>query len=353
MKRRPPRIRPTRRLRFIIPTFLVAALIGVVAASPLLHERSTSQTPTVARKTHVQTAKPKKPKPPAPKHQATMRLPAPARNAWHTYVVHLVLGRTDGTTAHPGALEVWVDGSNKPAIDVKNVNTLQRANGVTQKWMQLWEGDYTRALQKVQVQSFALTRIGRTLKQALRDRPTSIGSSAPGQYYTGSGVNDGPPTVTKMPSRFADQAQIPSSLGGNTARHVPLPTFQIKLTPNYVSPNDGTASNYQAVWVYPRSATTPWISPDSMHHQGRYLLVDPRATDSRGQHGQDEFWLVIERNWPTEFDPLNHGSWGTLLNFHNVAGDVGWDSGSGVSAVALNWERLDKGPSFHLEYIHR
>jgi hypothetical protein len=346
----------------VVASILAAAAIGTVAVADVLQGGGSNATPTVPATTAATTtAKPPprpkprpKPKPkPKPVIQPTLRLPQAARNVWHTYVVHLVLGRTDGTTVRPGSLEVWADGSNKPVINVKHVNTLQRANGVTQKWMQIWEGDYTRALQKVQVQSFVLTRVGSTLKQALADRPVAIGTSAGDQYYTGSGVNLGPPSAIKITSQLASQARIPSSLGGNTSPRVPLPTYQIKLTPNYVSPQDGTASNYQSVWVYPKSPTTPWRSPDSFHRQARYLLVDPRSTDSNGRRGRDEFWLVIERNWPTEFDPREHGSWGTLLNFHNVAGDVGWDSGSGVSAVAFNWEQKDKGPSFHLEYLHQ
>ncbi len=59
---------------------------------------------------------------------------------------------------------------------------------------------------------------------------------------------------------------------------------------------------------------------------------------------------MVERKWPSAFDPSAHGSWGLLLNFHNVAGDVGWDTGSGVSAVALSWAKNRPAPDFHLEY---
>ena len=128
-----------------------------------------------------------------------------------------------------------------------------------------------------------------------------------------------------------------------------LQTWEITLKPSYVSENDGIASNYQAVWVYPKSPTTPYRSPDSHHQQSRYLLLDPRARDSDGRVGRDEWWFVIERNWPTDFDQYEHGAWGTLVNFHNVAGDVGWNTGSPVSALALTWGRTP-APSFALEY---
>ena len=130
----------------------------------------------------------------------------------------------------------------------------------------------------------------------------------------------------------------------------PIVTYEVRLTPNYVSPNDGAASNYQSVWVYPKSPTTPYRSPDSQHQQSRYLLLDPRATDSDGRAGRDEWWFVIERNWPSDFDQNRHGNWGRLVNFHNVAGDVGWDTGSGVSALALDWLTGAPAPQFSLEY---
>ena len=103
-----------------------------------------------------------------------------------------------------------------------------------------------------------------------------------------------------------------------------------------LSPNqDGAASNYQSVWVYPTSPTTPYRSPDSQHQQSRYLLLDPRVSDADGRAGRDEWWFVIERNWPSGFDPQAHGDWGRLVNFHNVAGDVGWDSGEWCFGVGV------------------
>ena len=271
------------------------------------------------------------------------------RDTFHTYVVKFVAGRTDGTTVRPGALTVWADGADTPAINLQQINTLQRYNGVTQKWMQLWEGDYTRGLQQTSTQSFVLTRIGGTLAEAIADRPIATGSNASGQFYTGSGPNLGAPSARAITSRTANQSLIPPSLGGKKSSKARLPTRRVTLTPNWVSPFDGASSNYQNVWVYARSRTTPYRSPDECHCRGRYLLLDPRVTDSDGRAGRDEWWFVIERNWPSSFDPKKHGEWGRLVNFHNVQNDVGWDTGNGVSALALDWVAAP-APQFTLEY---
>jgi hypothetical protein len=149
--------------------------------------------------------------------QNNLPLPPVSRNAWHTYVVHFIAGRTDGTTAHPGAITVWADGANKPVIDLHDINTVQRAKGpdghwYVQRWMQLWEGDYTQNLQAVSTVRLTLTRIGATLQQALADRPTIVGTSVAGQFYSGSGANDGAPSVTRVGSVAAGDKAIPSSL---------------------------------------------------------------------------------------------------------------------------------------------
>ena len=143
-------------------------------------------------------------------------LPTPPRGVFQTYVVHFVAGRTDGTTVRPGALTVWANGSNSPVIALSNINTLQRAGGATQKWMQLWEGDYTQNLPIVARTQFTLTRIGKTLTEALADRPSPLDGSA-GQFYTGTGTNLGPPSARAISSRAAG----PGS--GSTAAPVPAP----------------------------------------------------------------------------------------------------------------------------------
>ncbi len=179
-------------------------------------------------------------------------LPPVTRNAWHTYVVHYIAGRTDGSTVRPGALTVWADGSDTPAINLNNVNTVQRAQGpdgnyYTQRWMQLWEGDYTRNLQSVSTVRLALTRVGNTLAQALADRPAVNGTTVPGQYYSGHGTNAGPPSVTQATPLTAADGAIPPSLGGSgstpptpvvTTSTPPRPTTTTTTTTDYDHDHD-------------------------------------------------------------------------------------------------------------------
>jgi hypothetical protein len=156
-------------------------------------------------------------------HQADTRnmpLPVPTRDRWHTYVIHFVAGRTDGSTPRAGAITVWADGADQPVIARTGINTLQRAKGpdgqwYTQRWMQLWEGDYTSGLQVPATTRIVLTRIGKTLAEAIADRPTLAGTNLAGQYYSGSGPNHGPPSVRQLTPRTAGEALIPSSLLGS------------------------------------------------------------------------------------------------------------------------------------------
>ena len=146
-----------------------------------------------------------------------MPLPMPKRDAWHTYVVRWVAGRTDGSTVRPGSVTVWADGADKPVIQRRNINTVQRATGpdgkqYTQRWMQLWEGDYTSELPVRATTRLALTRIGKTLGEALADRPKLAGTNLAGWRYRGTGANLGPPSARQLPSRLASAARIPPSL---------------------------------------------------------------------------------------------------------------------------------------------
>ena len=145
-----------------------------------------------------------------------IHLPVPTRDTWHTYVVHFIAGRTDGGYPRAGAITVWADGNNTPVADYQNTSNVWRQNdgsGVmrTQRWMTLWEGDYTQNLQVSATQRFTLTRLGRTLAEAIADRPTTRDILG-GHYYDGSGVNLGPPTATRLPDRDPNAARIPSSL---------------------------------------------------------------------------------------------------------------------------------------------
>ena len=138
-------------------------------------------------------------------------LPVPNRDEWHTYVLHWIAGRTDGSTVHPGALTVWDNGTK--VLDLQGINTVQRAtcsdgNTYTQRWMQLWEGDYTSGLQAPSTYRLALTRIGHTLAEAVADQPTVAATNQADEYYSGTGTNYGAPSV--QPAGRADQPIVPT-----------------------------------------------------------------------------------------------------------------------------------------------
>jgi hypothetical protein len=78
--------------------------------------------------------------------------------------------------------------------------------------MSLWEGDYTMDLPETSRVQFALTRIGKTLEEAVDDRPSVAGDNAGAQYYRGEGVNLGPPEADNTGGRSSSAAAIPSSL---------------------------------------------------------------------------------------------------------------------------------------------
>jgi hypothetical protein len=152
--------------------------------------------------------------------------------------------------------------------------------------------------------------------------------------------------------RFGPGSQLSGEIRSALSRLGPdeLATIEIVNQPGWVHRTDAASSNYQMVWAYPTSPTTPYRSPDSHRQITRYMLLDPRYTDSEGRRGQDEWWFVIERNWPSSYPASSHGEWGGHVNFHNVAGDdggIGWAPGvgTGVSSLALNWRPSDPAPS--------
>ena len=130
-----------------------------------------------------------------------------------------------------------------------------------------------------------------------------------------------------------------------------IPTFESRINPGWLSTQDnkpGEPIKLDATggWIYPKSPTTPYRSPGSAREQARYLLLDPRFRDADGRPGHDDWWFIIERLWPSGFDPITNDR---EHNFHNVAGDagnapaapggIGWapNFGSGASSLALDF----------------
>lgn len=201
--------------------------------------------------------------------QLDLDLPVPARDTWQTYVVRWVAGRTDGTTARPGAITVWANGAASPVVDRKNIDTVQKAvgpDGVTyvQKWMQIWEGDYTKDLPVKARSLFALTRVGRTLAEALADRPTMVDGTNTRQSYRGSGVNLGAPSLVRIADRDSGAAAIPASLGGAGAAAPPpappaavVSTPTTPTTPTTTQPKTTTPTTTPTTTTQPKTTTQP------------------------------------------------------------------------------------------------
>ena len=143
-------------------------------------------------------------------------MPVPQRGVWQTYVMHYIAGRNDGTTVRPGEVQIWVNGNDTPVVNRTNINTMQRAKdprGIwrLQRWMQLWEGDYTSGLPVEARQRFVLTRIGHTLDEALADRPT-LEATTLGNYERLEGAAPEPSLVVLPSGRKVTDARIPASL---------------------------------------------------------------------------------------------------------------------------------------------
>lgn len=157
-------------------------------------------------------------------HQLTLQydptkhfpLPQPEHGVWQSMLVHVVFGRTDGTTARPGLVQVWLNGNDVPVVDAPNVNTLQRALNPatkeyqTQQWVQLWEGYYTRSLpetEKINLEH-VIARAGTTVEGALADRP--IRARAWGSVHDPSlGSNYGNSTSVVSTSRTTADFKVP------------------------------------------------------------------------------------------------------------------------------------------------
>lgn len=138
-----------------------------------------------------------------------------------------------------------------------------------------------------------------------------------------------------------------------------LEAYRMECYPGILSDYDARESDFHGGWIYPHSPVTPWADPGTQASIYRHFLLDPRYKDRQGIPGHDEWWFIVERKWvfPDEFDPNNHGMWGRMANWHNVAGDAGpnggvgwsctgWQRCSGVSGLALDWLKGHPAPQF-------
>jgi hypothetical protein len=150
--------------------------------------------------------------------------------ARYDLVIRIVFGRKDASdSAARGATTIWVNGSETPAVDVQNVNTVYD----NQHWLQFWEGVYhpsSRSLGGPGRLQMSATRFGRTLADALRDgtseQPiTDLGTvGCDTVYKQGSGLADlGGARAGGISSWDIASFQLPTSLGGGGAAPEPAP----------------------------------------------------------------------------------------------------------------------------------
>lgn len=135
----------------------------------------------------------------APPAANKILLPVPTRGVVHTYLLRFVAGRTDGTTVRQGEIELYADGALVKKFT--GIDTIQKAvdpaTGKTwvQRWMTIWDGDYTKDLPVPQSTLFSLTGVGRNEASALAEIPVKVTDTLSVQKYRGSGQNDGAPTL--------------------------------------------------------------------------------------------------------------------------------------------------------------
>lgn len=134
-----------------------------------------------------------------------IQLPVVTRDHEHEFRIRWVAGRTDGSTARPGEIDVWADGGLVTSL--RGLNTVQRAQDPTtgQWWTQRWasgpwDGDYTSDLPVKCPESYRPTQIGPTFADAEKTVPTVLNlSPITDQVYRGAGANLGAPTLTVIP----------------------------------------------------------------------------------------------------------------------------------------------------------
>ena len=257
----------------------------------------------------------------------------------------ITLGTVTQTLTGPGSfsrVRAWVGGTGTVTFALAGKTATATKTGSGQEWVEA------------------------PLAVDLDDKPHTVTVTGQGvtifpyQKGTGYGFSDpqpeghGPDAKTDWPVYLDTEATPAPPSPPPPHQEGEIPAFAVRLTPNWVSSQDGAdapTKNYNALWVYPKSPTTPYRSPDAHKQVSRYLLLDPRYKCADGHQGRDEWWFLIERYWPASFNPSQHGKWGREVNFHNVAGDagpsgsggVGWGFGTGVSSLALDW--LSAAPS--------
>lgn len=239
--------------------------------------------------------------------RASMILPKPEDGLWHDWIIRVVFGRTDGSSVRPGELDVWLNGNDTPVISRRNYNT-QSDDPTTwgRYWINLWCGNYhpVSHLTPPSAQSdFTLPRVGKTLFEALADRPTFYGTDAYSIYY-GCGTNYGDTSWERLADFNENAFRVPTSLGGVTPPPPPPPPFM----------NIGAWSSSSNI------NSTSFVSTGDEHSSA---------------------WSTSTQINAAPFGAFHFGSWATSYNINAIPPDLPleeryspWTSALAVNAVS-------------------
>lgn len=206
-----------------------------------------------------------------PNHEWTI-VSSLSKGVWHSLVIRLILGRTDGTVSavgHPnggmGRTRIWVDGSDTP-FDSGNVNNLTNTSGVIQNRLILLDGNYSRDISQESVSSFTAGRWASTLSAALLDSSITKTGEQVANLYDGSGVNLGPSTYTTLTSRQDTDFVLPPSLGGGS-----VPTTPTHLGP-WTTPVQYNSENTVLPPTVTEQHVGPWVTRVE-YNSGAFTLL--------------------------------------------------------------------------------
>jgi hypothetical protein len=297
--------------------------------------------------------------------QKYYQLPTPALDRWHSYTMHVVFGRTDGTTPRPGAVTIWMDGQK--VLDIANVNTLRyghdrNGHGAVQYMVDVWEGGPylfgapCRSIgASVYKSKLVAARFGRTLDEMLADTP----APAAAQWWTSTHIpgqpDYGDSVLTISPSsRTTTDYQLPAEFGGSgsgtpaAAPSAGAPAAQPAPTPTTSSPSAPAAQPVATppAAETPAKATSPAVAATA---DGSVSGGGTSGTPASGRTPAVE-WSGRSYTSPA---PLRRAveqtgsSWEFFLRFHaEAAASLGlrgavWDDQTFYTRAAMRtWQQL-------------
>lgn len=255
----------------------------------------------------------------------TLPLPDPVKGKWFSLTLHVIFGRSDGSTPRAGLVEAWMNGDK--VADSRDqfpggINDIYRntnpANGPVglQQWVQLWQGGpylppgyatssipakygwKTPCLVKTSAtiwkSSTVAARIGPTFAQALTDTQIdpNLGDANGSSHIDGIGLpdyGDSTYTLSSTPRTTADFI-IPSDLAGQVSGITTYPASGSLTLPydagqgahfsNFIATDSkpsGTNITYQARSSCDNSTWSSWGAVSSVP-DGKYLQLKANLT---------------------------------------------------------------------------